>query len=298
MRLLFLLVFSLIFCFSSSTLAAQWAKDLRVVEPLVLKEYSGTPTPTAGYGSVYAKTSDNALYFMDSLGNEFNILLGLGASIGLNYLSDVDVMTAPPTTGQALVYDGSVWVPGNISSTLGALSDVDLVTVPPTIGKVLGFDGSKWVPAIGGKNLVAGNGITIDQDATTATISSSGKVLVGTSPIVITQDSTTATFSFTQDASNRLVSDVEKNSWDSKVNGTGTTNSVSKWSATSTLTNSTITDDGTTVRTTSDFRIDAGKYQYFGDPTVNNSFRVYQSAGSLIVEKRISGTWSEAIRVE
>lgn len=83
-----------------------------------------------------------------------------------------------------------------------------------------------------------------------------------------------------------------------KVNGTGTVNRVSKWSATSTITNSTITDDGTTVRTTADLRIDAGKYQYFGDPTVNNSFRVYQNTGSLIVEKRISGAWSEAIRVE
>lgn len=33
-------------------------------------------------------------------------------------------------------------------------------------------------------------------------------------------------------------------------------------------------------------------YQYFGDPATNGSFRMYVSGGALLIEKRISGTWT------
>lgn len=33
-------------------------------------------------------------------------------------------------------------------------------------------------------------------------------------------------------------------------------------------------------------------YQYFGDPVTNGSFRMYVSGGALLIEKRISGTWT------
>lgn len=216
----------LLLMFAAESYSAQWAKDLRVSDPLMLKEFSGAVTPTAGYGSVYAKAADNNLYFMDSLGNEFNVLLGVGATIGLNYLSDVDVTTASPTAGQALVYDGAVWVPGNISSTLGALSDVDLITVPPTANKVLGFDGTKWVPATGGKTLIAGQGVTIDQDATTATISSAGKTLVGSAPIVVTQDANTATISFDDTKAKQFGGAIEVPTFIDNGGGNVTVNSL------------------------------------------------------------------------
>lgn len=162
-----------------------------------------TASPTIGQSLLFDGTTWKP-------GNSSSTLAGL---------ADVDLVTVPPTSNKVLGYDGSKWVPatggknlyatGPISLTqdttsatfsfagipLGSITDVDLVTTPPTSGVVLGYNGTKWVPSIGGKNLVAGTGITITQDATTATISSSGKTIVGSNPVVVTQDSTTATFS-------------------------------------------------------------------------------------------------------
>lgn len=36
-----------------------------------------------------------------------------------------------------------------------------------------------------------------------------------------------------------------------------------------------------------------GTYHYFGDPTTNNSYRIYNASGTLKLQKRISGTWTD-----
>lgn len=62
------------------------------------------------------------------------------ASIGLNYLSDVDTVSSPPTSGQALAYNGSNWVPTSIGAASSRLVarktaeynlNVDLSTIIP-----------------------------------------------------------------------------------------------------------------------------------------------------------------------
>ena len=208
----FLLV--LVFLFYASNTFAGWVDDVGILER------STSPTAKPNMGIMWVDKLTKDLMFLDSDGLTHNILLGGGiGGAKLNDLIDVDTYTASPTVGKVLGYNGSKWVPsiggknlyatGPISLTqdttsatfsfagipLGSITDVDLVTVPPTANKVLGYNGTKWVPSIGGKNLVAGTGITITQDATTATISSSGKTIVGSNPVVVTQDSTTATFS-------------------------------------------------------------------------------------------------------
>jgi len=175
------------------TVQSAWVDDVGILER------NTPPAAKARMGTVWVDAITKDLMFLDSDGAQYNILLG--GSIGgakLNDLSDVDTFTASPTAGSVLGFDGTVWKPSTVSSSLSGLSDVDLTTVPPTANKVLGYDGTKWVPATGGKALIAGQGVTITQDATTATISSAGKTLVGSAPIVITQDSTTATLSLGQ----------------------------------------------------------------------------------------------------
>lgn len=60
----------------------------------------------------------------------------------------------PKTTGDALVWDGTNWVPANVASFLSIsdLSDVNTVTNAPTNGQVLTWDETQgyWKPADGG----------------------------------------------------------------------------------------------------------------------------------------------------
>ena len=149
------LIFLLSLFFITNTFAG-WVEDLGILERPV------TPATKPNMGSLWVEKLTKDLMFTDSAGNQFNVLLGGG-------------------TGGAALND---------------LSDVDTFTASPTLGQALGFDGTQWKPmSVAGKDLVAGQGVTIVQDATTATISSSGKDLVALSPISISQDSTTATFS-------------------------------------------------------------------------------------------------------
>ena len=59
----------------------------------------------------------------------------------LSQLADVD--TAGAQAGQALVFDGNEWVPGESAADLGDLGDVD--TAGAATGEVLAFDGTGWV---------------------------------------------------------------------------------------------------------------------------------------------------------
>ena len=91
---------------------------------------------------------------------------GSGGASALGELTDVDLATAAPTTGQLLSWDGSNWVPATDADTiyddtalqgqvdsipvinaLGDIAGVDLATAAPTTGQLLSWDGSNWVPA-------------------------------------------------------------------------------------------------------------------------------------------------------
>lgn len=72
----------------------------------------------------------------------------------VNRLDDVDTSTIAPTTGNTLVWNGTLWAPGTPTTTadlslssIDALADVITAGADnSTIGRALVWDGSKWVP--------------------------------------------------------------------------------------------------------------------------------------------------------
>jgi hypothetical protein len=78
------------------------------------------------------------------------------AAASIDDLSDVDTTTATPTTGQALLWDGTQWEPGTVStvSDLDGLTDVSASS--PTNGDVIVYNGAinTWVTSRSLANLV------------------------------------------------------------------------------------------------------------------------------------------------
>jgi len=78
------------------------------------------------------------------------------AAASIDDLSDVDTTTATPTTGQALLWDGTQWEPGTVStvSDLDGLTDVSASS--PTNGDVIVYNGAinTWVTSQSLANLV------------------------------------------------------------------------------------------------------------------------------------------------
>ena len=64
-----------------------------------------------------------------------NVTINLNA-FGINFLSDVDTTSTPPSTGQVLKWDGGKWAPGVDATTGGAGTDADTLD---------GFDGSYYL---------------------------------------------------------------------------------------------------------------------------------------------------------
>jgi hypothetical protein len=75
----------------------------------------------------------------------------------LTDMSDVDLLSVPPTNGQTLAYDEGLgkWLPASGATMLDGLGDVDTTTDPPTDGQALVWDdgAALWVPGA-----VAGGG--------------------------------------------------------------------------------------------------------------------------------------------
>jgi hypothetical protein len=76
----------------------------------------------------------------DSSNNEVDIDFG---AVSIDDLSDVDITTAAPTSGQALKWDGSNFVPGDASSNIAQLGDVTLSSL--SANQVLRYSGSAWL---------------------------------------------------------------------------------------------------------------------------------------------------------
>lgn len=89
-----------------------------------------------------------SLGYTGSAGTNANL-----STASINELSDVDTATTTPTNGQALLWNGTNWTPGTVSTTssLATLTDVDYTT-PPTDGQALIWNNtsSKWAPGAGG----------------------------------------------------------------------------------------------------------------------------------------------------
>ena len=76
----------------------------------------------------------------DTSNNEVDIDFG---TVSIDDLSDVDTTTTAPTSGQALKWDGSNFVPGDASSNIAQLGDVTLTSL--ATNEVLRYNGSAWV---------------------------------------------------------------------------------------------------------------------------------------------------------
>ena len=89
--------------------------------------------PTAGHGVGFAVTSEGVKTAVDNV-----------AATIPEELDDLqDVTTSAPTSGEALVWDGSKWTNGTPDENLDDLGDVAITT--PTAGEILEYDGAEWV---------------------------------------------------------------------------------------------------------------------------------------------------------
>jgi hypothetical protein len=99
-------------------------------------------------GEIWLNSTDGNTYIYYDDGDSAQ-WIEIGGNTGfppdLNTLSDVTITS--PTTGEALVYDGSEWANASIATTLDSLTDTNIVT--PTAGQALVYDGSDWVNASG-----------------------------------------------------------------------------------------------------------------------------------------------------
>ena len=78
-------------------------------------------------------------------GNASTVTNGLYTSSSINELIDVDTVSASPTSGQFLKWNGTNWVPDSVP-TINALDDIGNVSASaPTSGDFLKWDGSAWV---------------------------------------------------------------------------------------------------------------------------------------------------------
>jgi hypothetical protein len=53
-------------------------------------------------------------------GNADTVTNGVYTTSSINVLADVDTATATPTNGQALVWNGTNWIPGSVASGSGS----------------------------------------------------------------------------------------------------------------------------------------------------------------------------------
>ena len=107
-----------------------------------------------------------------------NVTINL-STFSVDFLSDVDTTTTPPTSGQVLKWDGAKWAPGIDATTGGAGTDADTLD---------GFDGTYY--------LDYGN---FTNTPTVATLSSFsiGNELVASGNGAISYDNTTGVFRYT-----------------------------------------------------------------------------------------------------
>jgi hypothetical protein len=123
--------------------------------------YSGSSGPAGSTGYTGSSGSNG---YTGSAGTNANL-----STSSINALNDVDTVTTTPTNGQALLWNGTNWIPGTVSTTssLATLTDVDYTT-PPTDGQALIWNNtsSKWAPgAGGGGGVVTGISIAVSDTA-------------------------------------------------------------------------------------------------------------------------------------
>lgn len=114
---------------------------VELVAEQVAEQYDGDvifdSVPTEHHGTGFAVTSEGVKTYVD------NAIGGLSIPDELNDLSDVDI--SGQAQGEALVWDGTKWVNGTVS-TVGNLDDLsDVDTTGKATGDSLRYNGLEWV---------------------------------------------------------------------------------------------------------------------------------------------------------
>ena len=133
---------------------------------------SGADTPSGNYTSFKMPAyvpgqTENVVYYLPNKDGDVGDLLATDGSGNLSWitrssngslgdLSDVDLVTIPPSGGEGLVYNATanVWIPGAVTSvdlssqSIDALGDVDTVSSAPQDGQGLIYSSSTglWSP--------------------------------------------------------------------------------------------------------------------------------------------------------
>jgi hypothetical protein len=102
----------------------------------------GVPsTAVSDHGSMTGLADDDhPQYLNESRHNDLDHSIALGTA-SLNDLGDVNIAT--PSSGQGLVWDGSVWLNTTIPLSLNGLTDVIITSATPN--QVLKWNGTNWV---------------------------------------------------------------------------------------------------------------------------------------------------------
>jgi len=136
-------------------------------------QYDST-TPTATQGIIWDRGGGTDVYLRYNPTTnilESNVTIGSGGGASsIDDLTDVDITTTAPTTGQVLVWNAtnSEFEPGAPAATsIGGLSDVDITTAAPTAGQVLKWNAtnSEFEPGAPAATSIGG---LSDVDITTA----------------------------------------------------------------------------------------------------------------------------------
>lgn len=184
-------------------------------------------TSTGGVGIALTDISGtgdidfNQITGVISFNNSSGYITGIG-SFSVGALNDVDITTAAPTNGQALVWNGNDFVPGSVaadisSTSIDALLDVDTTSAAPSNGEALVWNGSAWVPGAVAPSLGTTSIDALQDVDTTSTAPTNGQALVwdGTNfvPGNVASVDGIINFTVTADGTNNYV-----------FNGGGTTN--------------------------------------------------------------------------
>jgi hypothetical protein len=127
-------------------------------------------------------------------GNASTVTNGVYTTSSINALADVDTVSASPTTGQFLKWNGTNWVPDSVP-TINALDDIgDVSASAPTIGDFLKWNGSAWISSAGGASTLDGlTDVTAPSPSTGDFLKWNGSAWVNQSGVVTTSDTGTVT---------------------------------------------------------------------------------------------------------
>jgi hypothetical protein len=187
----------------------------------------------AGNSNLYSKPSD-------PLGGDLTGTVGAGTVIGIRGRG---ITNAVPAPGQVLKFDGTSWVPSNDATGTDDITKLPLAGGTMSGSINMGLQNITNVTSVAATNLSARNLLLNDNDADVATLRAPPN-LVDDYTLTLPTAAPINGYVLSTDATGQLL-------WipaaTGSVTGTGTTNSIPKFTAAGTISDSAIVDDGVTI---------------------------------------------------